>query len=61
MNKRKDEYEDVDSTMCDNLVEGWLRYEIRVMLFWLTACAMFLLYGQLIRFKSKWKTYEEKL
>lgn len=50
-----------DSVSCDNMVEGWLKFEIRILLMWLSACAIFLLYAQFFRFKSKWKIVEEKL
>jgi len=48
-----------DDPICDSMVEGWLRFEIRIMLMWLSACAIFLLYAQCFRFKSRWKSIEE--
>ena len=34
---------------CDTLAEGWLRFEVRVFMFWLVACSIFLAGASLFR------------
>lgn len=52
---------DYDSTFCDSLIEGWLRFEVRVSLMWIVSTMVFLLYSLLFKFQSKWKYIEETL
>ena len=35
---------------CITYVEAWMTYEIRIFLFWITACGLFLVYGSVFRF-----------
>ena len=50
-----------DSPECFTLVQAWLRFEIYILLTWLLACALFLLYASVYRFAPRWKRVEEEL
>jgi len=38
-----------DFVDCDTIPEGWIRFEIRVFLYWLVSCAIFLLIASIFR------------
>ena len=42
---KHDDEKNGDNTACESLVEAWLNFEVRVMMMWLIACAIFLFYG----------------
>lgn len=50
-----------DRSRCDDRLDGWNRFEIRVMFFWTLSTIIFILYAYIFKFQSKWKKIQEKL
>lgn len=54
-------HSDEEKKFCDNLVVGWIRFEIRIFMFSLISCAIFLAIFNIFKCRSKFKKLQEDL